>query len=196
MTDDITRGDIAYVSSADTPSIGCEIWSDRPAIVVSGDPINHGTGCVMVVYLSTSRTKAASPTQVRIMSSGKPALAICSQVHSVDRSRIGRVIGHATDKEMRAVSQALTGALALGDEHFTTLFRKWDNYVKTYHLDITEELEDLARAPRDKCVEKLRLELAITAKERDAYRALAEAKQAQLDNLHAPDTRKEVLPCP
>lgn len=183
---DITRGDIAYINSNDTPSVGCEIWADRPAVIVSGEPINKGTGCVMVVYLSTSRTKAASPTQVRIMSSGKPCLAICSQVHSVDRSRIGKVIGHASDKEMRAVSQALVGALALGDEHFTTLFRKWDNYVKTYHLEVEEELEDLKNAPVDRAVEKLSLELSITAKERNAYRELAEAKQAQLDNLHAP----------
>lgn len=35
MTDKILKGDIFYVRGSDTvPPIGCEIWSDRPALVV------------------------------------------------------------------------------------------------------------------------------------------------------------------
>ena len=51
------RGDIYYIVSNEHTPIGCEIWSDRPAIIVSNDTLNQTSGAVEIVYLSTTLKK-------------------------------------------------------------------------------------------------------------------------------------------
>lgn len=175
----VTRGDIAWIHKGDSESTGHEMWSDRPAVIMSNDVINSRAGCVMVVYLTTSDRRRPSPMQVPVTSSSKPSLAICNQVHTVDISRVGEVIGHATDKEVRDISRGLIGALQIGDEHFSTLFHKWENYAKDLRTEdgaVSDQSEgDSAR---------LRAELRLTQAERDLYRNFA---RAQMESLDQPD---------
>ena len=64
MNKDIKRGDIFYITDdPNRPAIGAEIWSDRPAIIVSNNVLNRTSKAIQIVYLSTSEKKKPSPTQ-------------------------------------------------------------------------------------------------------------------------------------
>lgn len=132
----IQRGDIFYVKDSEKHKpTGYEMWSNRPALIVSNDALNHTSQGVSVVYLSTSPKKRLSPTHVEVTSGNKKAMALCEQVHPVDISRLRNYIGTATDDEMKEVDMALM--FHLGINHGTNpqgIFKKWENYLRTYNI--------------------------------------------------------------
>lgn len=137
----IKRGDIFYIiGDPENPPIGSEIWSDRAALVVSNDGLNKTSGALEVVYVSTSETKRLSPTHIPVTSGNKTALAICEQIHTIDISRFTDYFGTATEEEMKDIDGAL--CFSLGINRGTNpqgIFRKWENYMRTYHLPATVE---------------------------------------------------------
>ena len=106
-----TRGDIIYVTDS-ILRIGCEIGGGRPAIIVSRDRYNFYSDVVEIVYL-TSKDKKPMPSHVRIHSYNRMATALCEQVSSIDKIRIGSVNGHCSQQEMMAIDQALLYSLGL-----------------------------------------------------------------------------------
>lgn len=100
----IERGDIYYIRPHLTT--GSEIWSGRPAIVVSGDRINHAGSTVEVVYLTT-RPKEDLPTHVTIRSASRESIAVCEQISTVALERIGTYAGHVTDAELMNLEIAM-----------------------------------------------------------------------------------------
>ena len=101
MNKDIKRGDIFYITDDPTrPAIGAEIWSDRPAIIVSNNVLNRTSNAIQIVYLSTSEKKKPSPTHVQVTSGTKKATAMCEQIHTVDISRLTDYIGTVPEEEM------------------------------------------------------------------------------------------------
>lgn len=184
MNDKILRGDIYYVASADdvTP-IGCEIWSDRPALVVSNDTTNQTAGVVEVVYLSTSMKKRPTPLHVRVRSGSRNAIAMCGQIHTVDKSRLRQKLGTVTETEMSVVDKALCFSLGINEESYRSLFKKWENYIREYHIPVVEEIESLAAATYENAIDTLNRQLSIAKRERDGYKALAEAREEQLNDV-------------
>lgn len=184
MNDKILRGDIYYVASADdvTP-IGCEIWSDRPALVVSNDTTNQTAGVVEVVYLSTSMKKRPTPLHVRVRSGSRNAIAMCGQIHTVDKSRLRQKLGTVTETEMNTVDKALCFSLGINEESYRSLFKKWENYIREYHIPVVEEIESLAAATYESAIDTLNRQLSIAKRERDGYKALAEAREEQLNEV-------------
>lgn len=184
MNDKILRGDIYYVASADdvTP-IGCEIWSDRPALVVSNDTTNQTAGVVEVVYLSTSMKKRPTPLHIRVRSGSRNAIAMCGQIHTVDKSRLRQKLGAVTETEMSAVDKALCFSLGINEESYRSLFKKWENYIREYHIPVVEEIESLAAATYESAIDTLNRQLSIAKRERDGYKALAEAREEQLNDV-------------
>lgn len=184
MNDKILRGDIYYVASADdvTP-IGCEIWSDRPALVVSNDTTNQTAGVVEVVYLSTSMKKRPTPLHVRVRSGSRNAIAMCGQIHTVDKSRLRQKLGSVTETEMSTVDKALCFSLGINEESYRSLFKKWENYIREYHIPVVEEIESLAAATYESAIDTLNRQLSIAKRERDGYKALAEAREEQLNDV-------------
>lgn len=184
MNDKILRGDIYYVASADdVTSIGCEIWSDRPALVVSNDTTNQTAGVVEVVYLSTSMKKRPTPLHVRVRSGSRNAIAMCGQIHTVDKSRLRQKLGTVTETEMNTVDKALCFSLGINEESYRSLFKKWENYIREYHIPVVEEIESLAAATYENAIDTLNRQLAIAKRERDGYKALAEAREEQLNDV-------------
>ena len=155
------RGDVYYVypSYAET---GSEMWSGRPAVVVSSDALNRHSNCVMVVYLTT-RPKSDYPTHVVINATGRPSTAICEQITSVDKSRMNDCCGKCTKKEMYQIDEALR--ISIG-------------------LPRPEENEEAAEAEYDthtmpapsvqECETELRLDLARAEAALDTYRSLCD----------------------
>ena len=107
----ICRGEIYFVRPA-TNGVGSEQNAGRPAIVVSNDKANLYSPVLEMVYLTT-QPKNSLPTHVDITSVERPSIALCEQIHSVSKSRIGGFITKCTDTEMAMVDGALCVSLGI-----------------------------------------------------------------------------------
>lgn len=107
----ICRGEIYYVRPA-INSVGSEQVAGRPAIVVSNDKANLYSPVLEMVYLTT-QPKSSLPTHVDITSVERPSIALCEQIHSVAKSRVGGFIAKCTDTEMAMVDGALCVSLGI-----------------------------------------------------------------------------------
>ena len=108
---DFSRGDIYYVNPSYS-EVGHEMWSGRPAVIVSSDEQNRRLGVVEVVYLTT-RPKENIPTHVIIYATGRMSTAICEQITSVDKVRMKDGGCKCTPKEMAMIDDALRMSLNL-----------------------------------------------------------------------------------
>lgn len=140
------RGDIFYIER--TPSCGSEQQSGRPAIIVSNDIGNEHSGTVELVYLTTQQ-KRDLPTHVQINSSTKTCVALCEQIHTVDKSRIGDYIGMCSLNEMESIDMALMISLGI------------DNYGS--ESEVVKEVEVIKEVPVDNAELKAEL-IAANAK--------------------------------
>lgn len=164
------------VEDPEHPATGTEIWSNRPALIVSANQINDRSGFACVVYLSKSPNKRSTPTHVQIDShdGNGTTMALCEQVHTVDASRLRRRLGRVDMSAIKEVDAAIAFALSLGRNPDTYgLFKKWENHIKTYGIDLAKEIEALSMRTTDQRVEALQRALELTGDQRDAYRELA-----------------------
>lgn len=106
------RGDIYYINKFE--SVGSEQFSGRPAIIVSNNKNNAASEVVEIVYLTT-QPKSDLPTHVTIRSLDKTSIAICEQITSISKQRIGDYIGRCTVDEMSMLDLALKISLGISD---------------------------------------------------------------------------------
>ncbi|WP_195985359.1 type II toxin-antitoxin system PemK/MazF family toxin [Clostridium sp. D33t1_170424_F3] len=109
---DFYRGELYYVEPYQTT--GSEQRAGRPAIIVSNDMNNNYSGTVEVVYLTT-QPKNDLPTHVTIRSTGRLSTALCEQITSVSKDRLGERICELTSDELRQIDIALSVSLAIMD---------------------------------------------------------------------------------
>lgn len=105
----IKRGQIYYIRDEETT--GSEQHGARPAVIVGNNIGNETSPVVMVVYLTAAR-KRWMPTHVQIRCK-KPSIALCEQVFTIDKSRIGKYIKSVTEKELMEIDEALAISLGL-----------------------------------------------------------------------------------
>jgi mRNA-degrading endonuclease toxin of MazEF toxin-antitoxin module len=187
------RGEIWRVlADPATPAVGNEIWSNRPAIIVSNNVLNARSGVAQIVYLSTAMRKRSGPTHVEIPAPdgrGGMAMALCEQVHTVDASRLKHRLSTVSDEDMPSIDAALALSLSIGRNPNTfAAFRKWEEHVKLNGIDIATEIVALAGQTTDDRVEALSRALTLVTIERDSYRHLFEAapaRQSSLDDVAA-----------
>lgn len=163
----------------DQPAVGTEIWSNRPAIVVSNNVLNSRAGFAQVIYLSTAARKRSGPMHIPVTNpNGQPSMALCEQIHTVDASRLKFKIGTVSAPEMKDVEAAITLSLSIGrnpDTH--TVFRKWEEHIKLHGIDLAQEIQALSGDTVDQRVRALTHALELITVERDAYRNLYETAQ-------------------
>lgn len=83
-----------------------------------------------VVYL-TSREKKLMPTHVRIKSSPIPSIALCEQIETVYKKRIGKYLAKATMDEMKQIDKALAVSIGLGGNmKMSDYVREWAEAFK------------------------------------------------------------------
>lgn len=104
------RGDIYYIERS--VFTGSEQASGRPAVIVSNDKNNEHSDTVEVVYLTT-QPKKDLPTHVVIRSASRESIAICEQITTVAKERIGNFKGSVTDSEMLNIEIAMLVSLDL-----------------------------------------------------------------------------------
>jgi mRNA interferase MazF len=172
------RGEIWMVATdLSKPAVGTEIWSDRPAVIVSNNVLNARAGFAQIVYLSTAVRKRTGPTHVQLPTlDGKgEAMALCEQIHTVDASRLRRKMGAVPENRIHDLDAAMALSLSIGrnpDTH--SAFRKWEEIIKLYGIDIAQEINALAGQTTDQRVQALTLALELVTVERDSYRNLFE----------------------
>lgn len=134
MNRDIKRGDIFYITdNPNKPETGAEIWANRPGLIVSNNVLNKTSQVVQIVFLSTSNRKKPSPTHTNVTSGNKTAMALCEQIHTVDKSRLTDYIGSATPEEMNGVDEAMLFALQINHgKNPQGIFKKYEKQVTKY----------------------------------------------------------------
>lgn len=122
------RGEIFFINEGE--SSGSERGGARPGIIVSNDVGNKHAPIVEVVYL-TSREKKLMPTHVRIKSSPIPSIALCEQIETVYKKRIGKYLAKATMDEMKQIDKALAVSIGLGGNmKMSDYVREWAEAFK------------------------------------------------------------------
>ena len=110
----IKRGEIYWVNL--DPTIGAEIRKTRPALVVSNDVNNVNADTVTVLPLSTSVEKVY-PFQVLLppgsYGNTEPGKVKAEQIRTVDKRRLGRLVGMLKPELMRKIEQAIRLHLVL-----------------------------------------------------------------------------------
>lgn len=161
----IKRGGIYYVANDFVGTTDTK--THRPAVVVSSDAGNATSGKIEVVYL-TSQPKRNLSTHVAVLCK-VPSTAICENVHTVDRNRVGAFIKSCTQYEMDAIDGALI--LSLGLEAYTHKVHVDQNAVAERDALIEDLKLRLEQRIEDSHADVLLEELRNVKAERDVYKA-------------------------
>lgn len=102
---DFKRGQIYRVNLE--PTQGSEQQGTaRPCVILSITPLNKKLRQIGVVPLSTS-AKALPPVVVAVPSAGSASVALCHQVRTIDKARIGKTVGELSAADMTAIEHAV-----------------------------------------------------------------------------------------
>ena len=101
-------------------------------MIVSNDVGNEYSRVVEVVFLTT-REKKPLPTHVAINSAKYPSIALCEQIDTVDKERIGGYINEVTQAELKNIEKALLVSLDIacnlkGSKALETWRKMMENY--------------------------------------------------------------------
>lgn len=112
------RGEVYWADLV--PRSGSEQTGRRPVIIVSNDGFNRAEGwrSVIVVPVSTSATQSQrGPTVVNlpagIAALPKASIVVCHQVTTLDRGKLGKMIGTLSSGLIKDVDEGLKAAMDL-----------------------------------------------------------------------------------
>lgn len=178
------KGDVFYIESDPNKApIGSEMWSDRPAIIVSNNANNENSNIVQIVYLTNSHRKRISPMHVLIKSCGEKSIAMCEQIYTVDKTRLKKYIQSINNEEIEEINKAIAFCLALDEVNCSSVFRKWSNYIIKNKININLEQEHLIETTENQAIKQLRNEVEILRKEKESYKTLASINEERYKNL-------------
>lgn len=127
---DIYRGDIFYVHKGGKVT-GSEQYPERPAVIVSNNIGNSNSSIVEVVFL-TSQEKNPLPTHTKVFCN-VPSIALCEQINTVSKERLGSFIRACSEKEMAAIDKAIM--ISLGIDAATKDNLENDEQTKITNID-------------------------------------------------------------
>lgn len=147
----IKKGDIYFISQDENNSpTGNEMWANRPGVVVSNNLNNTHSNVVEVVYLTTNLKKLNIPTHVHIKNKNGQSVALCEQIHSIDKSRVKSYLDKVTYNELKQINKAI--ALSLNIENDVDHLHDKINKLKkqkNYYKSLYHSLDDF-KATRNK----------------------------------------------
>lgn len=161
---DLHRGEIYYIIRSNT--VGSEIETGRPAVIVSNEYINQNSNVVEVCYLTT-QPKKDSPTHVVTAVTGRTSTILCDQISNVDVSRIGKYVTSCTPDEMKAIDAALLDSLGI-------------------EIEVPEEIEEseIIENPESMIDVSINEALIKAEAERDIYKNLYESLISKLTKAY------------
>lgn len=111
---DVRRGDIYYISNAKCYFTDPALEAGRPGVIVSSDKLNEHSTVVEVVYLTT-KEKRDMPTHKEVLCR-VPSTAICENICTISKDRLGTFVRTCTDKEMEVLNEGLLASLGISHE--------------------------------------------------------------------------------
>lgn len=131
----IARGEIFYILPFGHDVNEDEFVGGRPAVVVSNDMNNEFNGIVEVVYMTREgHCRTNQPTNVPIMATGIKSVALCHQVCTVSKKRIGKYVGECSIAEMKAIERAICVGLCTDsiftDKNIRDVLEIWKNGIR------------------------------------------------------------------
>ncbi len=109
---EVKRGELYY---AQLPiNVGCEQSGKRPVVIIQNDKGNEHSPTT-IVALITSQNKKYLPTHVVISNRALPynSTIMAEQVRTIDKSRLGKIIGRISNEEMNYLDKALKASMHL-----------------------------------------------------------------------------------
>ncbi len=160
---EIVRGGIYFIYPQVNEEFGVviNIKSGRPAIVISNNSLNKGD-VVEVIYLTT-KPKVISPTHIPITSSTKQSYALCEQIDSIDKRRVGDCIGNCTYEEIRQINIAIATSLGISTKYADKFLGK--------QMKVKNEFPEFKSYQK---IDELNVELEKTRVDRDMFKRLYE----------------------
>ena len=106
----MVRGSVVWVAL--DPARGAEVPKTRPCVVVSRDIANEITTTATVVPLSSVKGKQSERLVQPIVTAKESGLpkdsrALCDQVRTVDKGRIGRTVGVLGTSSIQRIDRGL-----------------------------------------------------------------------------------------
>lgn len=93
------------------PVVGSEQGGRRPVVIIQNDIGNLHAPTVIAVPLTGSTLKPAMPTHAQIPQGEgglwRASIALCEQVRTLEKTRLGRRLGALTPERMRDVERAV-----------------------------------------------------------------------------------------
>ena len=112
---DYKRGDIVLVNFNPKKKQE-EIAKIRPAIIISNTELNEVLDLVSVIALTTNLIDDALPLRIRINKKDlleKDSDAMCEQLRSVSKSRIGQKLSSIDNKQLEQIEYGIKAMLSL-----------------------------------------------------------------------------------
>lgn len=137
------RGEIYYIVPEGEVARDGSFTGGRPGIIVSNDMSNEIDGLLEVVYLTT-HPRNQLPTNVPINATGMQSLAVCNQIYTVSKKRVGKFAGQVSVNELSRINDALVLSLALTNVEKTVsadVLNAWKQEIEKGYSDI--QLSDL-----------------------------------------------------
>lgn len=148
------RGQIYYVYPRGYDYTGSEQGGGRPAIIVSNDVGNEYSSVVEVVFLTT-REKKPLPTHVKIISSRCPSTALCEQIETVDKERIGSYINEISQAELKGIEKAILISLDIATNiRGSKALETWRKMMETWEDENASEEATISSSEGEKEAEK------------------------------------------
>ena len=105
----VKRGEVWLVNL--DPTVGSEIKKTRPCVIVSPSEMHDHLRTVMVAPMTTGSKPA--PFRISIVFQGKRGLILLDQVRALDKARLVRRLGKATEKPLLAALRTLQEIFAV-----------------------------------------------------------------------------------
>lgn len=141
MEKEFRRGEVYWVTVDD--SVGAEIRTGRPAVILSGNKSNETSDTVIVAYMTQAGMGRWS--RVRVMVDGEWSQVCCEQIRTIDKSRLGSKKGVISVDDMSRVTGAVANAMCIplmigekvspkNDDELEKLTVERDMYKRMYEM--------------------------------------------------------------
>ncbi len=106
------RGQIYKVNLE--PTQGSEQQGNaRPCVILSITPFNQQFRTIGVVPLS-STARVYAPVSIAVPSAGPTSVALCYQLRTIDKTRIGKYMGEVSASDLLAIENGVRQVYGLG----------------------------------------------------------------------------------
>jgi len=87
------------------PTIGSEIKKTRPCLVISPDEVNNNLRTALIAPMTTK--SKPYPTRIKVRHNNQVGWIVIDQISTIDKSRVIRVLGKITAKEIKSCKAVL-----------------------------------------------------------------------------------------